>query len=183
MKITSSLALFFLASHFQMIAGPVAAGSGQDRPTVTAVQKSAGCELAFSLQSDRYLAETSHDGFKVTLEKQKSAGSIYRYVPDYSFTHGCVDLIVKPFAGGPTFVAWKWCEGHFCPVRNGAVMFNPLTRQVFRLEFEEGKGLAISKSLADPENKEFRVWFLKWWAAWPGQYVREEEIRYKNFDK
>ena len=185
MTLLKSITHLILLSQFYVTANLIAADADQDKQLRTASRRGTGtvaCEIGFQLQNDRYLAETD-DGLNVILLKGDDKNSIYHFVPDYKYIQGCDQLGVIPFAGGATFVVWKWCEGHLCPVRNGAVMFNPLNRQVFRLEYEEGKGLTLSKNLANPENGHLRAWLLKWWEQWPGHPVPEADIIYKTLDK
>jgi hypothetical protein len=159
--------------------------TAQNRPVFSASQKvtaSVACQISFKLQDNRFLAETD-DGLSVVLLKGAENISIYHFVPEYRHIQGCENLGTITFPSGDAYIAWKWCEGHFCPARNGAVVFNLSNKSVFRLEYEENKGLRLSSDLANPDSNELKAWLLNWWKKWPGRDIPETDIVYTNFDK
>jgi hypothetical protein len=143
----------------------------------------AACEVTFSIENAHYKAQINGGGLTVMLVKNEAKNPIYKLVPEYGFIFKCTGLVVMPFANGNTFLVWKWCKSHYCPIENGAVIFNITNKQAFRLEFEEEKGLALSKELSDPANSELRSWLLKWWQEWPGRNIPEKDIIYRQFAK
>lgn len=140
-------------------------------------------EKQFEVMNDDYVAQTGDAGLIVWSGTGKQKSVIFRFAPAFSFVHGREDLALASFAKDSVCVAWKWCKSHFCTNESGALIFNPTTKQVFRLEFVEEKGLALSTDLAKPENREIRTWLLRWWGQWPGWAVQEKDVFYKTFGK
>jgi hypothetical protein len=146
-------------------------------------QKKVWWEKRVKSYEKEYMAQITSGGLIVWMLDRGKRSEIYRLEPEYNFAHVEKDLVIARFDEGSVCFGWKWCKGHDCQSRNGAVLFNPLTGQVFRLEYEEGKGLALSSNLKKPELREIRIWILDWWKQWPGWSVSENDLIYTTFEK
>src|SRR5262245_39839665 len=66
-------------------------------------------------------------------------------------------------------IAFKACKGHFCPSESAAVLYHVKKRTLFRLDYDEKRGMRLSKELSQPENSALRDWLVSWWKVWPGR--------------
>lgn len=174
----------YLILHLVFIMRPLTC-TAQNQPVFTASKRVTGsvaCQISFQLQDDRYLA-TMDDGLSVALLKGAEKVLIYHFVPEYRYIQGCENFGTISFPSGDAFVAWKWCEGHFCPARNGAVVFDLSNKRIFRLEYEENIGLRLSSNLANTDRNALKAWLLNWWGKWPGRAIPEKDMIYTNLDK
>jgi hypothetical protein len=152
----------------------IATNQEYDKPRIT--------EKAFTADGHQYLAQVG-DGMRVWSLTKNEKSLIFSFVPDYDYTQQVGDLVVTPCEGKGTCVSWRWCMHHDCSNKSGALMFSPLSKQIFRLEYEVERGLALSNNLADPKNNDARDWLLSWWGQWPGLAIPEKDIHYRSFDK
>lgn len=85
--------------------------------------------------------------------------------------------VVDTNQDGDQELAWKFCTGSFCSERSGVILYDPRSRQLFRLKYDKDSSVTLSRSLAGPESIKVKDWILGWWKEWPGPNTLQEEIR------
>lgn len=147
-----------------------------ERPSSLQQKRRPYVQRSFAAEDRLYVAEL-WEGMRLRIyeDHDHDRVCIFEYeVRDYNPTTGPELLIApNPEQTGRHGFAWKYCESHNCPYRNGAIFFDVLEKTLFTLAYEEDswnatRGITLSSNLAEPRNRKVKDWLLKWWQEWPG---------------
>lgn len=131
-------------------------------------------ERALVADGQLYTAALFWGGMRLRVYRDGNRGRecIMEYeVKEYSPATSREDLIVvDSLQLGRYGFAWRYCEGGWCPFRNGAIFFDVLEKALFELAYEEEKGIILSSNLAEERNRKVRDWLIDWWKEWPANH-------------